>query len=343
MDYLIKQYKNKTGTDVSKNLHALGKLKRKVEKAKQTLSSQQSTRIEIESFEDGNDFSETLTRAKFEELNVDLFRKSMKPVEQVLKDANIKKDAISEVVLVVAPLVFPKFNNSSKSISVTRSPPREVAYGAAVQGSILAGAEENLGMVLVDVYPLTLGIATTGGVFTKLIPRNTVIPTRKSQIFSTAADNQPTVMAKVASKSGTHSSLKGLAGFAALVNNASLSAAKAETSRGLRSGSSSSRFRASVGSKSKEEKMVSTSTGGRTNLHSHEPTVNHRPLNFLLPRTHPFHSWSPAPSYSLMGHTISPQRSLSFVLRSTSTFQLCTTRFRPGLPRKWCMVCSMYL
>jgi heat shock protein 5 len=97
IDYLVKQYKKKTGTDASKNLRAMGKLKREVEKAKRTLSSQQSTRIEIESFEDGNDFSETLTRAKFEELNMDLFRKTMKPVEQVLKDANLKKEDINEV------------------------------------------------------------------------------------------------------------------------------------------------------------------------------------------------------------------------------------------------------
>ena len=97
IDYLVKLYKKKTGTDASKNLRAMGKLKREVEKAKRTLSSQQSTRIEIESFEDGNDFSETLTRAKFEELNMDLFRKTMKPVEQVLKDANLKKEDIDEV------------------------------------------------------------------------------------------------------------------------------------------------------------------------------------------------------------------------------------------------------
>ena len=97
IEYFVKQYKTKTGTDVSTNLRALGKLKREVEKAKRALSSQQSTRLEIESFEDGNDFSETLTRAKFEELNVDLFRKTMKPVEQVLKDANVKKEEIDEV------------------------------------------------------------------------------------------------------------------------------------------------------------------------------------------------------------------------------------------------------
>lgn len=97
MDHLIKSYKKKTGTDVSDNPRALGKLKREVEKAKRTLSSQQSTRIEIESFEGGNDFSETLTRAKFEELNMDLFRKTLKPVEQVLKDANVKKENVDEV------------------------------------------------------------------------------------------------------------------------------------------------------------------------------------------------------------------------------------------------------
>jgi heat shock protein 5 len=96
IEHLIKSYK-KTGTDVSKNLRALGKLKREVEKAKRTFSSQQSTRIEIESFEDGNDFSETVTRAKFEELDIDLFRKTMKPVEQVLQEANIKKEDVDEV------------------------------------------------------------------------------------------------------------------------------------------------------------------------------------------------------------------------------------------------------
>ena len=97
IEYFVKQYKKKTGTDVSTNLRALGKLKREVEKAKRTLSSQQSTRLEIESFEDGNDLSETLTRAKFEELNLDLFRKTMKPVEQVLKDAGVKKEEVDEI------------------------------------------------------------------------------------------------------------------------------------------------------------------------------------------------------------------------------------------------------
>ncbi|KAF5352939.1 hypothetical protein D9758_007870 [Tetrapyrgos nigripes] len=203
IDFLVKAYKKKTGTDVSKNLRALGKLKREVEKAKRTLSSQQSTRIEIESFEDGNDFSETLTRAKFEELNMDLFRKTMKPVEQVLKDANIKKEDVDEIVLVGGSTRIPKVQQllkeyfGGKEPSKGINPDEAVAYGAAVQGGILSGAEGTADVVLVDVCPLTLGIETTGGVMTKLIPRNTVIPTRKSQIFSTAADNQPTVLIQV--------------------------------------------------------------------------------------------------------------------------------------------------
>ncbi|KII84135.1 hypothetical protein PLICRDRAFT_46498 [Plicaturopsis crispa FD-325 SS-3] len=203
IDYLVKAYKKKTGTDVTSNLRALGKLKREVEKAKRTLSSQQSTRIEIESFENGNDFSETLTRAKFEEINMDLFRKTMKPVEQVLKDANVKKEDVDEVVLVGGSTRIPKVQQllkeyfGGKEPSKGINPDEAVAYGAAVQGGILSGERGTEDVVLVDVCPLTLGIETTGGVFTKLIPRNTVIPTRKSQIFSTAADNQPTVLIQV--------------------------------------------------------------------------------------------------------------------------------------------------
>ncbi|KZS89539.1 heat shock protein 70 [Sistotremastrum niveocremeum HHB9708] len=203
IDYFVKLYKKKTGTDVTGNLRALGKLKREVEKAKRTLSSQQSTRLEIESFEDGNDFSETLTRAKFEELNMDLFRKTMKPVEQVLKDANVKKEDISDVVLVGGSTRIPKVQQllkeyfGGKEPSKGINPDEAVAHGAAIQGGILSGEEGTEDLVLIDVCPLTLGIETTGGVFTKLIPRNTVVPTKKSQIFSTAADNQPVVLIQV--------------------------------------------------------------------------------------------------------------------------------------------------
>ncbi|KAG9035259.1 ATPase with role in protein import into the ER [Tulasnella sp. UAMH 9824] len=203
IDYMVKQYKKKTGTDVSKDYRALGKLKREVEKAKRTLSSQMSTKLEIESFEGGNDFSETLTRAKFEELNNDLFRKTLKPVEQVLKDSGMKKEDIDDVVLVGGSTRIPKvqsllkdfFNGKEPSKGI--NPDEAVAWGAALQGGILSGEKGTDEVLLIDVCPLTLGIETTGGVFTKIIPRNTVIPTKKSQMFSTAADNQPTVTIQV--------------------------------------------------------------------------------------------------------------------------------------------------
>ncbi|KAJ1926024.1 ATPase with role in protein import into the ER [Tieghemiomyces parasiticus] len=200
--YFSKLWQKKTGKKVTDNLKSMGKLKREVEKAKRTLSSADSVRVEIESFQDGEDFSETLTRAKFEDLNNDLFRKTIDPVKQVIKDSGLKKSDVQDIVLVGGSTRIPKVvelieNFFGKKASKGINPDEAVAYGAAVQGGILTGEENTQGLLLLDVNPLTLGIETTGGVMAKLIPRNSVVPTKKSQIFSTAADNQAIVLIQV--------------------------------------------------------------------------------------------------------------------------------------------------
>jgi len=205
-EHFVKIFKKKNnGIDIKKDPRAFQKLKNEVEKAKRDLSSVHQVKVTIEGIMDGIDFSETLTRARFEELCADLFKKTIVPVQQVLDDSSLKKSEIDEIVLVGGSTRIPKVQQLIKDFFNGKEPNRginpdeAVAYGAAVQGGILGGeqSEATKDILLIDVTPLTLGIETVGGVMTKLINRGTVIPAKKSQIFTTYQDQQTTVSISV--------------------------------------------------------------------------------------------------------------------------------------------------
>ena len=199
LEYLMTEFKRKNKHDISENKRAIRRLQTACENAKKTLSTATVANIEIDALYEGIDFITSITRARFEDLCSDLFRKTFEPVEQVLRDSKISKSNIHEIVLVGGSTRIPKIQQqlsdyfNGKQLCKSINPDEAVAYGAAVQGAILSGvtSESINDILLLDVTPLSLGVETAGGIMTNIIPRNTTVPVEKSQVFSTYADNQP--------------------------------------------------------------------------------------------------------------------------------------------------------